>query len=257
MMEYENVQRMDGIAVGNSNNFFTGFILSQVFGLFTIVFLSVWISKYLGGIGFNTDIQIFNYHPLFMVLGMVFIFGDAILVYRVLRNERKKILKIVHSSLNYAALLLSLFALWAVFHFHNNRNIPNLYSLHSWIGLLTIILFVSQFIIGFISFLFPGITLTYRRLLMPFHVYIGLTLFVMSCATALLGITEKAFFSLASDPKYADLPPAGIVLNLLGISILLFAIVIVYLVTNSQFKRRPLPEEQALQLQMDETSSVN
>jgi hypothetical protein len=29
------------------------------------------------------------------------------------------------------------------------------------------------------------------------------------------------------------------------------------LVTDSQFKRRPLPEEQALQLQLEETSSIN
>ncbi len=61
----------------------------------------------------------------------------------------------------------------------------------------------------------------------------------------------------SKNPRYADLPPAAYVLNLLGISILLFGIVVAYLVTDSQFKRRPLPEEQALQLQLEETSSIN
>ncbi len=60
-----------------------------------------------------------------------------------------------------------------------------------------------------------------------------------------------------NNPGYSDLPPAAYVLNLLGITILLFGIVVAYLVTNSQFKRRPLPEEQALQLQLEETSSIN
>ncbi|CAG2101934.1 unnamed protein product [Medioppia subpectinata] len=260
LMEYESNARMDGFGIGNVANFMGGFILSQVLGLFVIVLVSVWISKYLGGIGFATNSQLFNFHPLLMTLGMVFLFGDAILVYRVLRNERKKILKILHAVLNGSALVLALLGSWAVYRFHYNMNIPNLYSLHSWIGGLTMVLFTGQFAIGFVSFLIPGLAPTYRRLILPYHVYIGLTLFVMVGATALLGITEKAIFSLSGKdgaPNYSDLTGATFVINMLGISVLLFVAVIVYLVTNNQFKRRPLPEEQALQLQNEETSSLN
>lgn len=188
----------------------------------------------------------------------------------------------MHAVLNGSALVLALFGSWAVWHYHNMKSIPNLYSLHSWIGSLTLLLFVGQFAAGFLTFLFPGLSLQYRRLILPYHTYMGLTLFVMAGTTALLGITEKAFFSLydlfcylllktnfysnfysklyqrtQKGNKYADLPAAGVVLNLLGISILLFVAIVVYLVTNTQFKRRPLPEEQALQLQHDETSSLN
>lgn len=55
MMEYENVARMDGIAVANMKTFFAGFITAQVLGLIIIVLVSVWISRYLGGIGFTTN----------------------------------------------------------------------------------------------------------------------------------------------------------------------------------------------------------
>ena len=102
----------------------------------------------------------------------------------------------MHAVLNGSALVLALFGSWAAFHFHNKSGIPNLYSLHSWIGVMTNSLFVGQFAMGFISFLFPGIAPNYRRLILPYHVQLGLTIFVMAGATALLGITEKAIFTL-------------------------------------------------------------
>ena len=76
-MEYDSAARDGGIALGNVKNFFAGFIASQIFGLLAIIFVSVWISKYLGGVGWSSANIIFNYHPLFMVLGMIFLYGDG------------------------------------------------------------------------------------------------------------------------------------------------------------------------------------
>ena len=36
--------------------------------------------------------------------------------------------------------------------------IPNVYTLHSWMGLLTVSLFAAQWISGLVSFLFPGVS---------------------------------------------------------------------------------------------------
>ena len=80
MMEYDSAARDGGISLGNVKNFFAGFIASQIFGLLAIIFVSVWISKYLGGVGWSSATIIFNYHPLFMVLGMIFLYGDGKLV---------------------------------------------------------------------------------------------------------------------------------------------------------------------------------
>lgn len=52
--------------------------------------------------------------------------------------------KLLHAALMLIALILSIVGLYAVFDFHNTSNIPNLYSLHSWIGIAAAALFAIQ-----------------------------------------------------------------------------------------------------------------
>jgi len=66
------------------------------------------------------------------------------IVYRVFRHENKFFVKLVHFGLQVVAFAISVWGLKAVFDFHNNNNIPNLYSLHSWCGLGTVVLFSCQ-----------------------------------------------------------------------------------------------------------------
>lgn len=57
-----------------------------------------------------------------------------------------------------------------------------------------------QWVCGFMAFLFPKLGMVSRTLYMPQHVFWGLTVFGLACATALMGITEKAFIlMLAAD----------------------------------------------------------
>lgn len=82
-----------------------------------------------------------NFHNYFL---------SAILIYRGLRYTRKRTLKISHASIFGTIMILVLFASWAVYDSHVLKKpnpIPNLYSLHSWIGLAAIILFVLQVLI--------------------------------------------------------------------------------------------------------------
>ena len=53
-----------------------------------------------------------------------------------------------------------------------------------------------QWVGGLVTFLFPGLASHLRARFMPAHVFFGLTIFILACATALLGITEKLIFSL-------------------------------------------------------------
>lgn len=68
----------------------------------------------------------------------------AILAYRGFRHTRKINLKISHALGHIISFMLIIIALVAVFDSHNSampNPIPNMYSLHSWIGLGTVVLF--------------------------------------------------------------------------------------------------------------------
>ena len=65
-------------------------------------------------------------------------------MYRIFRNEPKLKLKLAHAAIMILVFILIVIALIAVFDFHNLKQIPNMYSLHSWMGIFTVILFLFQ-----------------------------------------------------------------------------------------------------------------
>ena len=119
-------------------------------------------------------------------------------MYRMLRTTTKLYVKILHGVIQVTVLIFASIALKAVFDSHNNakKPIPNMYSLNSWVGLSAVILFGLQWVCGFVSFLFPKLSDGLRAAYLPHHKFWGLVIFVLVCAAALMGITEKAFFSL-------------------------------------------------------------
>ncbi|KAL4222070.1 hypothetical protein ACF0H5_018112 [Mactra antiquata] len=229
--------------------FFSGLVLLiQGLGLTAVILVAVWMGHFQGGFAWQEDpAKEFNYHPVFMVIGMIFLYADAILAYRVFRNINKLYIKVVHGGIQLGALIFAGVGLKAVFDSHNlvEEPIPNLYSLHSWIGLLTVILFGLQWVCGFVAFLFPKVGFAGRTIYMPHHVFWGLAIFGLACCAALTGITEKALFSNGKNGfSYSKLPSEGIVINCLGLSIVCLAAVVFYVVTKPDYKRPKSPEEE-------------
>ncbi len=122
-----------------------------------------------------------------MTLGMIFFYGDgklfsfrdifwfeekffsAILAYRVFRDVKKLRVKILHGSLLALSLIFASIGLKAVFDNHNLAAPPkpNLYSLHSWVGLTAVVFFGMQWVCGFVTFLFPKLSEEIRKAYMP------------------------------------------------------------------------------------------
>ncbi|CAI9785535.1 unnamed protein product [Fraxinus pennsylvanica] len=145
-------------------------ILAHFFGVIAIVLMLVWLLHYRGGLDLDSDDPnlIFNVHPFLMFFGFIFMAGQAMMAYKTVRAERK-VQKFVHAFFHSVALCLGIVGLHAAFKFHERSNIPNLYSLHSWIGITTFSLFCLQWLFGITLFLFPSGSDYTRRRAAPWH----------------------------------------------------------------------------------------
>lgn len=149
--------------------------------------------------------------------------------------------------INIVAFFCAVIGLVAVFDAHNSAvpPKPNLYSLHSWIGLSAVILFAAQYLFGFIFYMYPTLSSSLRVSFMPLHVFFGTFGFILCTAAALMGITETMILGI---PDFASLPGLAQIYNLLGVTVAIFAGLVIFLLTDSRFKRMSLPEENAMLL---------
>ncbi|XP_045414570.1 plasma membrane ascorbate-dependent reductase CYBRD1 isoform X1 [Lemur catta] len=236
------------MAMDGYKGFLVLLVSALLLGFLSVIFTLVWVLHYRGGLGWDgTDLE-FNWHPVLMVTGFVFIQGIAIIVYRLPWTWKcsKLLMKSIHAGLNAVAAILAIISLVAVFENRNYRNITHLYSLHGWVGLIVVILYVLQLVLGFLVFLLPWAPLSLRAFLMPIHVYSGLLLFGTAIITILMGVTEKLFFVL-TNPAYSTFPPEGVFVNTLGLIILVFGGLIFWIVTRPQWKRPKEPTSTLLQ----------
>lgn len=121
-----------------------------------------------------------------------------------------------------------------------------LYSLHSWCGILVFVLFFVQWLMGCSFFLFPGASFSLRSRYRPQHVFLGGAIFLLSVGTALLGLKEALLFKLGT--KYSKFEPEGVLANVLGLLLAAFGAVVLYILTRADWKRPLQAEEQALSM---------
>ncbi|XP_014804389.1 PREDICTED: cytochrome b ascorbate-dependent protein 3 isoform X1 [Calidris pugnax] len=209
-------------------------------GFVCVAFVSAWCQHWRGGFALDGSTKMFNWHPVLMVTGMVVLYGAAALVYRLPPAWRGPKLpwKVLHGTLALAAFLLAVLGLVAVFRFHNDNGTPNMYSLHSWVGLATVLLFSCQWVAGFGAFLLPWAPAWLRALYKPLHVFFGSTILMLSLASCVSGINEKLFFSLKNGTtEYKLLPPEAVFANTLGLLILLFGVLVLGALARPSWKR--------------------
>lgn len=216
---------------------------AAAFGFITIIFVLRWVLFYREGLAWDGGLAEFNWHPVLQLAGFIFLNGVAIIIFRLpwTWQTNKLIMKLVHAGLNLAAFTCAAISFVAAFDFHNAANIPNMYSLHSWLGMAALIWFGLQIVLGVLMYLIPFTPVSWRAAFMPLHVFSGQLLFASIIAVALMGITEKLIFGL-NNPKYKDSPPEAVFANAMGVFLVAYGVTILWIATRTSWKR---PSDQA------------
>ncbi|XP_061856622.1 lysosomal membrane ascorbate-dependent ferrireductase CYB561A3 [Colius striatus] len=209
-------------------------------GIVCVAFVGAWCQHWRGGFAWDGSAHMFNWHPLLMVTGLVVLYGAAALVYRLPWGRRggRLLWKAVHGALALGALALAVLGLVAVFRFHAARGTPDAYSLHSWLGLATVLLFCCQWLAGFSAFLLPWAPAWLRALYKPVHLFFGSTILLLAVASCVSGINEKLFLSLKNGTtEYKLLPAEAVFANVLGLLLLLFGVLVLGALARPSWKR--------------------
>uniref|UniRef100_A0A1W7R9E8 Putative transmembrane ascorbate ferrireductase 2 n=1 Tax=Hadrurus spadix TaxID=141984 RepID=A0A1W7R9E8_9SCOR len=198
-----------------------------------------WVLGYRDGIAWANDKKKqFNLHYVLMIGGTIFLNGQAILVYKLFPCCKKIYGKVVHTIIFVLSISCITIGLVVAIQVRNAKNEEShFYSLHSWIGLVTVGLFALQFVVGFISFLVllccENSTAKFRQRLLPTHITFGLIIFSLAVASCVTGLTESAI-KLQDYKKFGK---EGIIINSLGIALIALAIILPYIIQNNSFKR--------------------
>ncbi|KAA0039387.1 putative transmembrane ascorbate ferrireductase 2 [Cucumis melo var. makuwa] len=213
------------------------FLAVRVLGMLVAALLFIWTLHFRGGLALISDNKdhIFNVHPVLMVTGLILLNGEAMLAYKTVSGT-KNFKKLVHLTLQFVAFFLSLIGIWAALKFHNDKGIDNFYSLHSWLGLVSVFLFGIQWSAGFVTFWYPGGSRNSRATLLPWHVFFGVYIYGLSIATTVTGLLEKATFLQTSKVilRYSN---EALLINSLGVLIVLLGgLVILAVIAPSNAK---------------------
>ena len=213
--------------------------LSHISAIISVILVFSWINN-LGGL-YSIDMSnqdsenyknVFNWHPVMMILGMNFCLIEAILSYHSFDNistfyniRVSKLFHILWQTLGVGFVIVGLIA---VFYSHNYPPYKqNLHSLHSWIGIFLLSIYFFQYLSGLYVFLKSPTS--YRKKTLPYHIYLGSFILFTSAMAITTGIQEKSSLALnCSSPidqvdstgSYSDLPLVCKQANWLGMNVI-------------------------------------
>ncbi|XP_035246201.1 cytochrome b ascorbate-dependent protein 3-like [Anguilla anguilla] len=224
-------------------HFYVTYLLCLIFGVICVICVVHWNSKWRGGFAWDGSALQFNCHPVMMVTGLVVLYGNAAVLYRIPWTwaQEKQSWKLLHAALLFFAMIMCILGLCAAFNFHNTNHIPNLYSLHSWVGISTATLFILQWLLGLAIFILPCSPAACRKLLKPVHIWMGSMIFIMAIASCLTGINEKLIFisqgKTNATQRYSALPSEAVFANTLGVLITAFGLLVLKILFSQRWQR--------------------
>lgn len=174
-------------------------VMAHVLSIALVVLVAKWVSQ-LGGLSWESGHAklVFNWHPLFMIIAFLFMTVSSLSFrhrhFGFLRSTSKT-LHVVGWTMAAACMTVGVVA---VFFSHNDRAsgfIANLYSLHSWVGITVLLLYLVQFLVGIGAFVVPlKISSGNKAKILQVHTFVGPILYLSMMLTILLGIQEKEGF---------------------------------------------------------------
>jgi hypothetical protein len=197
-------------------------IIAIISAIVSLILLIKWMkgkdvsNAFLGGLNFKE--YIFNYHPIFMLSGMILSALTAIISYRIIPAP-KTFTKSLHGILHTCSLCCLVIGLTCVIVGNNYPDYntggvyyPNLVTLHSFLGLSAIALYFQNWILGIFHFLLPVSIMSVERkkAYMPFHVFLGGFSFfaaVFAVETGIMELTTE--LGCYWDPTSPNLDPAS------------------------------------------------
>ncbi|CAG9764635.1 unnamed protein product [Ceutorhynchus assimilis] len=213
------------------------YFTTTTIGIISVVLNLLWVVKDLGGFAWSSKTSQFNWHPFLMLFSFVFIYSQSILVYRTgKRHMSKPNLKYLHAFLHVVSFICAVIGLHAAFESNVKGERENLHSLHSWIGIITVIIFAVQLLCGLSAYLFPVLESNAKALFFPHHVFYGTMAFVLAIITTISGVTEMTMLV----PNYSTLPSVAYLINIMGITIVMHGVLTLYLLFKPEFGTLPL-----------------
>ncbi|KAK1390135.1 putative transmembrane ascorbate ferrireductase 3 [Heracleum sosnowskyi] len=197
-------------------------VLAHLLGLTALVLMLIWLLHYREGLDLDSEnpIRVFNVHPFLMYFGFIFFAAEAMMAYKTVAATHK-VQKFVHMFFNLVSLVLGIVGIHAAFKYHDKLNLEDMTSLHSWIGMAALCLFILQWLFGFSLFLFPQASTAYTRAqALPWHINGGRALLYMAICAAETGLMQKSTFLQLKDGRESHL------VNILAVVILLFGITV-------------------------------
>uniref|UniRef100_A0A914CPR2 Cytochrome b561 domain-containing protein n=1 Tax=Acrobeloides nanus TaxID=290746 RepID=A0A914CPR2_9BILA len=224
--------------------------LTHGIGITMLVLNAFYFGTSRGGFTWNGHLRIYqqgfiNFHGFLMTAGFIFCQGEALIIYRVYRYEPKNVTKFLHVALHLCSLACAAVALTAIVKEKVMTTNIQMYSFHSWVGVIVISMYCIQFIVGFFNFAFPRTGYKVRSWIMPGHKWVGSLIFKLSAANVLMGHQGYACFGIDQwcNPLHNCPKNMGIVLNFSVISILFYAICVIIIITKKNWSRRITNDE--------------
>jgi len=168
----------------------TGSLIFTAVG--AVILCLVWVLKVGGYGGLKTDNG--TWHFVLMTLFIIST-GIGATSFRIFTSLPRHIVKLIHATSLTFAFAVSTVALYSIFYFHDLKSIPNMYTLHSWLGLAFVILFGLQLCGGLFSFLFPLVSPATRTWILPYHRASGI---VILAAIGMRFISVLYFIKMSS-----------------------------------------------------------